>query len=118
MQQRRILWLALAFSTVIYAVIVYTTSIAQAGGSFDDAIRKPFVLPLYAAALGLFFAGLLGFASIKEREPNLGMILRLALFESTAIMGLLAAFLNQDWRLYLPAWALALIGFVREWPSE
>jgi hypothetical protein len=29
-----------------------------------------------------------------------------------------AAFLMEDWRLYLGPWALAAIGFLRVWPSD
>lgn len=117
-QQRRILWLALFFSTVIYAVIAYTLPNAKPTASFDDAVRRPLVIPLYVVAMSVFIAGLVGFGRLKNANPQAGMILRLALFEACAIMGLMAALIAQDWRLYLPTWALAAIGFIREWPSE
>src|SRR5688572_6703547 len=118
MQQRRILWLAIVASTVIYMVILYILHKTPPPTSFDEAVRNPMVLGLYGIALLNFAIGLFAFGSLKERDPKAGMMIRLALFESSAIFGLLAAFLNQDWRLYLPAWAVALIGFMREWPSE
>jgi uncharacterized membrane protein len=116
-QQRRILWLALFVSTVIYAVIAYTLPNAPTT-SFDESVRRPMVLPLYVVALSVFVAGLVGFGRVKTANPQAGMILRLALFEACAIMGLIAAVIASDWRLYLPTWALAAIGFFKEWPSE
>jgi hypothetical protein len=44
------------------------------------------------------------------------MITALAVFEACAIFGLLAAFMMKDWRLCLAPWALALLGFIREFP--
>lgn len=117
MSQTRIIWFAILFSTVIYAGIIYTLH-GHPEGTFDAAVRKPLVLPFYGAAFGCFMAGLVGFSALRERDPRAGLIVRLALFEATAIMGLVAAMLAQDWRLYLPTWAVAVIGFVREWPES
>ena len=60
-------------------------------------------------------------APAPQRKSNawiIILVLGLCAVIAVPIFGLLAAFLNQDWRLYLPAWAVALIGFMREWPSE
>jgi hypothetical protein len=117
MQQTRIIWFAIFFSTVIYFGIIFTLQ-GNPEGTFDEAVRKPLVLPLYAGAFGSFLAGLIGFGSLKQRDAKAAMTMRLALFEGAAIMGLLAAWFAQDWRVYLPAWALAVIGFIREWPES
>lgn len=118
MGQRRLLWFSLFSSTCIYFGILWFMSRTwPEPGPFDDAIRKPLVLVLYGLALVDFVIGWFIAGPLKERDPRAGMIMRLSLFTSVAIMGLIAAFLNQDLRLYYPAWALALIGMIREWPS-
>ena len=105
-------------STVIYAVIAYFLTRERTTGTFEAALHRPSVIPLYAAGLLLFLIGLFGFGGLKERDPQRGLIVRLALFEACAITGLLAAIFENDWRLYVPAWIVAAIGQLREWPSE
>ncbi len=56
---------------------------------------------------------------IMEKGPwRIGFIVRLALFEATAIYGMVAAFLTYDWRLFAPTWILAVAGFIQSFPSE
>ena len=55
---------------------------------------------------------------LKHAPARTRMIMSLAIFESCAIFGLVSTFLLQDWRLYLAPWALAVIGFLRSWPSD
>jgi F0F1-type ATP synthase membrane subunit c/vacuolar-type H+-ATPase subunit K len=115
--QNRILWFAIACSTVLYAVVAYSISPAP-NRTYEAAVKNPLVLVMYLAALSAFAAGNIVPAILKGAPARTRMILALAIFESCAIFGLVASLLLQDWRLYLGPWALAAIGFLRVWPSE
>ena len=117
MSQQRIIWFAIVFSTVIYAVIAYVMAPVPPR-PFQESLRSAITLLMYAAAFIDFIAALLMPGRLPQNPPHKKMILAMAMFESCAILGLLAAFLQQDWRLYVPAWIAALIGFVREFPRD
>jgi hypothetical protein len=115
--QRKMIWFAILMSTFIYAVMVYSLSRGwPQPGPFEPSVRRPMVLGLYAAAAAMFVAALVVPRGISQ--PHSRFITTLAFFESCAIFGLLTTFLTQDWRLYIAPWALSLIGFVRNYPSE
>lgn len=118
LQVRRVLWFAIAFSTVIYAGIIYFITHQQVQGSYEDSLKHPFVLPLYALGLVTFLITMFVMGRFKLGNAQAGMIVRMALYEAIAVFGLVAAFVTHDWRVYLAPWALALMGFVREWPSS
>lgn len=114
--QRRVfqlIWVALFFASCIYAVIDYIV-IGQHVHvqTLEQELRSPLVLALYGAAAATF---LCAFALQSTRRQNI-FTARLALFEACAIFALLAAFVTNDWRLYLPGWALAVLGFVQTLP--
>jgi hypothetical protein len=115
MKTDKVLWAAMVFSTVIYAVMAYV-ALGKDGGSFEERVRQPYALALYGMALASFVAGFVVPRSI--RAPRTRMIVGLALFEACAVFGLIAAFLARDWRLFLPAWIVGLIGMVRAYPSD
>lgn len=117
MDQRRVIWLAIAFSTVIYAVIAYTEAPVPAG-PLGDAFRNTTVLGLYGVAVAAFVTGFAVRAMLRDAPSRTRLVVSLAVFEACAIFGLLAVFLQRDWRLYLAPWALALIGFAAAWPSD
>ena len=112
LRARRIIWFALAFSTLIYAFIAYT--MGQPQRPFEESARQPITIACYVLAVVVFF--LAPVVSRRVPEPA-RMIIGLALSEACAIFGLLAAFIAHDWRLYIPAWIVALIGFTRYFPS-
>jgi len=115
--QRKIIWLGIFLSTFIYGVVLYSVSKNwPRPGSFDEAVRKPVPAVLYLVALMTFAMAFAVPRLIKHRDP--AFITALALFEACAIYGLTAAFVAQDWRLYLAPWALALIGFMSRFPSD
>jgi hypothetical protein len=115
--QRKIIWFAITASTFIYAAVVYSLSRTWPHpGSFDVVARGPYVLGLYAAALVMFVLAFIIPSGIAQHQPR--FVARMGLFESCAVLGLMASFLTQDWRVYFAPWALALIGFVRSYPSE
>ena len=114
--QRRVfqlIWVALFIASCIYGVIDYVVVGAQVHlQTLEQELRSPIVLTLYGAAIVVFFAA---FAFQRTRLQNI-FVARLALFESCAIFGLVAAFLTNDWRLFLPTWALSIIGFLQTLP--
>jgi len=109
MMQQRLLWFAIVFSTFLYGVLAYATSRNFRLQPIELMLRRPFAIAAYLIALALFFLAW----RMSQR-----FIAQLAFLDTAAIMGLLAAMILRDWRLYLPAWGLALIGFVRLYPSE
>lgn len=116
MDQRRVIWFAIAFSTVIYAVIAYIEAPTPAG-PLEGALRNTTVLGLYGVAIAAFVTAFAVRAMLRDAPSRTRLVVSLAVFEACAIFGLLAAFLQRDWRLYLAPWALALIGFFASWPS-
>ena len=64
-----------------------------------------------------FLATIFPNAFMKETQPRQRLIVALALYESAAIYGLIAAFLKLDWRLYFVPWAIAVLGFIRVFPT-
>lgn len=115
MRQEKLLWLAIVFSTFIYAVIAYSTN-PTPPGTFDESARQPLTLALYGLAVVTFVAALAAPAYMRA-PARTKMIVSLALFEACAMYGLLAAMLSRDWRVFVPAWLVALLGFWRAYPS-
>ena len=114
----RTIWVGIFGSTVIYAVIAYTLFADAPQRLFADVFREPLVMILYGFAIASFFAGTIVWHVMKDRPPQLRMVASMAVFESGAIFGLLAAFMSHDWRLYVPPWILTLVGFRRTFPSD
>src|SRR6476620_10549652 len=110
MQQNRIIWAAMLFSTVIYGFIIWMMSLHHPQRPFEEVLRQPQTLALYGVALLDFIAATVASVVMRDRPQRLRMILTLALYEACAIFGLVAAFIAFDWRLYLAPWALAVIG--------
>lgn len=112
----QIIWLALATASCIYGVIDWVVIGRLVHlQTFEQEIRSPTVLALYGAAAAAFLVATFALTATRRREI---FIARLALFEACAIFGLIAAFLTNDWRLFLPAWALAMLGFVQTLPPS
>jgi membrane associated rhomboid family serine protease len=114
----RTIWLALSASTLIYAVMVYILFGQTPQRLFADVFREPLVMTLYALAIASFFAGTIIWNAMADRPPQLRMVTAMAVYESGAIFGLVAAFTSHDWRLYVPPWILTMVGFRRTFPSD
>jgi len=113
----RVIWAAIAFSTVIYAVILLALPASRSTASFDQNFRSQIVVILYVL-VGLQFIAATAYSIVARNRPQqLRLVVSLALYEACAIYGLVAAFINHDWRLYLAPWAVALIGFIRVFPA-
>jgi hypothetical protein len=113
MMQQRFLWFGLVFSTLLYGIVAYATQRNYRLQPIEMLLRRPLVIIVYAAVVVIFFAAIAITSRTMQR-----FIVQLALLDSVAILGLLAAMLARDWRIYLPAWLLALIGFIRIFPGE
>src|SRR5215212_1843026 len=108
--QRKIIWFGLAASTFIYAAVLWSVARTwpEPAQPFEAAVQQTAVLVLYVLALLDFI--LAHVLPRRMADHRARFTARVALFASCAIYGLVAAFITQDWRLYLPAWALAMIG--------
>jgi hypothetical protein len=115
--QARIIWFGLFVSTFIYAGLDYMIMAPRTTKMFDESLRNQYTIVLYAMAAIVFVVAMV-LSRNESRPPMLRMILSMALYESCAIFGLVAAFLVSDWRLYVPAWVLCLIGFARMFPAR
>jgi cytochrome c biogenesis factor len=94
------------------------TSASKPHAPFDQSVRSQNTLILYGMAVATFFAGTIVWTAFRNRPLQLRMVASMAVFESSAIFGLVAAFTANDWRLYVPAWFVTLIGFMRCFPSD
>lgn len=113
----RTIYFAIILSTVIYAVIAWAATNQRLGAqSLTAELQTPLTMAIYALALGMYIAAFL----VSARMPQIRVrwIVRWALLEAVAVLGILAAMLHGDWRLYLPPWVLALIGFSRSFPHR
>ena len=118
MQIERLIWFAMLVSTAIYAVILYLLA-GHPTASFDAHFRDPLIVILYVLAVGTFFlATIFPNAFMKEAQPRQRLIVALALYESAAVYGLVASFFKLDWRLYFAPWAIAILGFIRVFPTS
>lgn len=116
MKTDKILWAAMVFSTVVYAFIAYMI-MRERPTSFEDAVKQPYTLVLYAFAFGAFVAGFV-MPRLMRAPARVKMITGLAIFESCAVFGLMAAFFAHDWRVFIPAWIVSLIGMMTMYPSD
>jgi len=111
----RVIWVALAVSMCIYGVIDWIVIGKHVHlQPLEQELRSPLVLGLYGAAVLMFIAAL----RFTEWSKQPIFVARLAFFESCAIFGLVASFLTNDWRLFLPTWALAMLGFLQTLPPS
>ena len=117
MNQPKILWGALFFSTVIYVVIAYSLA-PNPELPLSDAVMQSTARMLYGVAFAVFIAAMVVPSMLVSAPPRTKMVVALSMFEACSIMGLLAAMLLSDWRLIVPAWIASVVGFMREFPRD
>ena len=117
MNQQKIIWFAIVFSTVMYFGVAYMLAPAPAL-PFEQSVRTVFTMAMYASAFAVFLAALVIPGLMRPLPRQTKLVLAMALFEACATMGLMAALLQKDWRLFIPPWIAALIGFIREFPRD
>lgn len=115
--QLKIIWFALTMSIVLYGVIAFMI-VPRSDQSFDALFANPIILVLHLAGLAMFAISFVVPANMLKRSNNvrMAMIMRWAMIESSAVFGLLAAFIGQDVRLFLPLGALAIAGMLLAFP--
>lgn len=112
LQGKRIVWGVIVFGTVLYLVIALFVA-RDTEGSLGEKIQSPLVMGLYLAAAASFLA-----ANMVPRTLAAWFVVSLALLETVAILGLVAALVLSDWRLILAPWLLSMAGFIRLWPAR
>jgi hypothetical protein len=140
----RMIWFSLLMSIVFYGSIVFMSvtppvpESAAAGSALEAALSDPVIVALHLAGLVIFASAFPLSSSLFRRgasdspvasftgstalevapRARLALILRWALFESAAVLGLIAALLAADPRLFLPLGGLAAAGFLLSFPSD
>lgn len=140
LQQLMILWLAIVSSVIMYGVIAWIAIESNPDTTTERLygfVSNPVSFALAIAALGAFFASFIIPARIIRRRrettrrtapaapsafevaPEIftALIVRYALLEAPAVIGLAGAFLMQEWRFYLPFAILAFLGLVLTAPT-
>lgn len=117
MNQQKIIWGALVFSTFIYAGIAYSLA-PDPALPFSESVAQTTALAVYGAAFAAFIAAMVIPSLLVSAPPRVKMIVAMAMFESCVILGLVAVMLLKDWRLIVPTWIASLIGFMREFPRD
>lgn len=117
MNQQKIIWGAIVFSSFIYVLLAYMTA-PDPRQAFSDSVAATMTLALYGAAFACFLIAMVIPSLFVQSPQRMKMIVALAMFEACAIMGLGAAIIQHDWRLVLPAWVASLVGFMREFPRD
>jgi hypothetical protein len=106
----QIIYIAIVMSTLIYAVVAWTTTHAIAPGkTLSDELHAPITIALYSVAAGMFLAAII----VRARRV---LIVRWVMLEVACVCGVIAAMMHGDWRLYIAPWALALVGFASLYP--
>lgn len=113
----RMIWFSNLMATVIYVVMAFMMAQRNASRPFEDALHSQFVMIIYGIALVIFLFAFFYPPFLPQQPPRVRMLVSLALFEACTILGLVLAFMNQDWRLILTPLALTLIGFFRAFPT-
>ena len=117
MNQQKIIWGALFFSSFIYVGIAYSLS-PDPARPFSESVMQTMALTAFGVAFAAFIAAMVIPSLLVSAPQRLKMIVAMAMFESCVIMGLIAAMLLKDWRLIIPTWIASLVGFMREYPRD
>lgn len=123
--QLRVIWAAIMMSTVVYFAVLWVSMRDRPiTRVFVEAVRDPRTLAAYGAAVVVYFAAFLLSGSLDHRpgrsdaQVRRAAIVRYAMLEMICVIGLVIAFVEADWRLYLPPFVLATFGFLRSLPRE
>jgi F0F1-type ATP synthase membrane subunit c/vacuolar-type H+-ATPase subunit K len=114
-----LIWFALMMSIVLYGVIALVMT-PVGGQPFDAPFSHPIILMLHIAGIGMFVMSFVLSSILMKRSNDVRtpMIIRWAMIESAAVLGLMAAFIGNDLRLFLPLGALAIAGMLLAYPRS
>jgi uncharacterized membrane protein YGL010W len=116
MNQQKIIWGALVFSSFFYVFIAYTLA-PDPALTFTESVTQTTALAVFGVAFATFIMAM-AIPNLLVSAPRLKLLVAMAMFESCVIMGLVAAILLKDWRLIVPTWIASLVGFMREFPRD
>lgn len=132
----RMIWFSLVSAIVIYAVIAFVVPAehdAAGGGSTAPAILALQIAGAAVLLAAWFVPGALLRRSSEEAmrgaparpdgaavppKTSVALLVRWALLEAVAILGLLAAFIGQDSRFFVPFGVVALAGMLLAFPGR
>jgi hypothetical protein len=136
----RVIWLALLTSIFMYGVVIYVTAgRTDQSQPIQAAFSNPIILVLHAMGAGMFILAFIVPSIVLRRlsanehvrapvaaAPSVSacprvrvvLIMKWALIESAAVVGLMAAFIAIDPRLFLPLGGLAVLGMLITYPSD
>jgi hypothetical protein len=117
MNQQKIIWGALVFSTFVYVFMAYMLA-PDPALPFSESVTQTTALAVYGAAFVAFIVAMVVPSMLVSAPPRVKMLVAMAMFESCVIMGLIATILLKDWRLIIPTWIASLVGFMREFPRD
>jgi hypothetical protein len=117
--RQRTIWAALLASTFVYALVAWRV-IGAPPVDLRSEVLQPFMLAVYAIALITYVAAFIASGALARRgvPPDTTLIVKMATLEAVAVCGLAGAFAARDWRLFIPTWALALVGMLRSFPMD
>ena len=117
--RQRAIWFALLASTFVYAFVAWQ-AIGTPPVALQREVLQPFMVVIYAVALVTYVAAFVASGALARRGAprQTALIVRMAMLEAVAIFGLVAAFAARDARLFVPTWALALVGMLRSFPLQ
>lgn len=141
LQTVQLFWVALFAAVLVYGAIAWLVageSVSPVGQRLEDWLRNPVALALYLLGVADFILAFVIPRMIPRLRPRAeapaptaapsafaiphevttALIVRYAMLETAAILGLVAALLLRDWRLYLGLGGLSLVGFLLSFPSE
>ena len=116
----RIIWAALVVATLIYWRIAILLCQKNVATPFAGELHDLFAQLIYGMALITFAVAFFmrGFMRDRGRPAHLYNIVSWALFEASAIYGLVLSFVKLDWRLIVAPEMLAIVGFGVTFPQE
>lgn len=120
----QVIWMAILTSPLVLLAVVWAGT--DPASPAAEGIGDPVVLILGLVALGLLYAGAKGVDSLIPRVPGADgtqqelvvLIIRLALFEAIAILGLAAGLVTGNITAYLPFMFLSLVGIILSRPRR
>lgn len=135
-QQLKMIWFAMVTSVLVYGILIFLVAPVDAD---DELILDTMTIVLAFAAVvmaisALVLPRLIAKSSVPESDgpeipqpvsafavaPRLipAFTVRYAMLEAVAILGLVLAFLQGDYRYFAPFAAVSLLGLFLAYPSE
>ena len=114
------IWIALLMSVVIYGVVAFAVVPAGDGSIVARILGDPILIALHVIGFMMVTMSAVMFATLSRRAgpKQTAFIIRWAMTESAAVLGLIAAFFGNDARLFFPLGVLAVAGMLIAFPTR